>query len=253
MNVITSLRTGLLVLVVVSLAASSSAQVDPERSGSTPSLDQLKMGFGAMEEGRYEDALDHYRLAFERTTISELRFQAQLGMGSAAVALGRLSDARSSYELALEIRPGHAHTLFFLGQVAKNQGRYEDAVTLFANAAVRDPAIIEALIELGIVYAHVGRHRDAADACGRAVVAQPGHEVALLCYGVALYHSDLYPEAAEAFTTVTEINPDNPRAHYGLAKLFGDDRDGAITEYGLLRALDPDLADDLYDRIFSQE
>jgi len=255
MNVFTSLRTGLLVLVVVAFAASSWSQVDPEQLGSTSSLDQLKMGFGAVEEGRYEDALDHYRLAFELTTISELRFQSHLGMGLASVALGRLSDARSSYELALEIRPGHAHTLFFLGQVAKDQGRYEDAATLFANAAVQDPAIIEALIELGVVYAHLGRNRDAADACGRAVAAQSDHEAALLCHGVALYHLGLYPEAAEAFTTVTEINPDNPRAHYGLglAKLFGGDRDGAITEYGLLRALDPDLAGDLYDRIFSQE
>ncbi len=54
---------------------------------------------------------------------------------------------------------------------------------------------------------------------------------------------------------VIGINPTNPRAHYGLglAKLFGDDRDGAITEYGLLRALDPDLAGGLYDRIFSPE
>jgi len=53
----------------------------------------------------------------------------------------------------------------------------------------------------------------------------------------------------------TGINPNNPRAHYGLglAKLFGDDRDGAITEYGLLRALDPDLAGDPYDRIVSPE
>ena len=40
---------------------------------------------------------------------------------------------------------------------------------------------------------------------------------------------------------------------FGLAKLFGDDRDGAITEYGLLRALDPDLAGDPYDRIVSPE
>jgi hypothetical protein len=64
-----------------------------------------------------------------------------------------------------------------------------------------------------------------------------------------------YPETAEAFTMVIGINPTNPRAHYGLglAKLFGDDRDGAITEYGLLRALDPDLAGGLYDRIFSPE
>ncbi len=122
-----------------------------------------------MEEGRYEVALDHYRLALERATTSELRFQSHLGMGSAAAALGRLDDARSSYESALEIRPAHAQSLFFLGQVANNQGRYEDAATLFANAAVRDPDMIEALVELGVVYAQLGRHRDSADACGRAV------------------------------------------------------------------------------------
>jgi len=252
MNVISSLKIGLLFLVVTAVAAPSPAQGNPERLGSTPSLDQLRMGLGAMEEGRYEVALDRYRMALERATTSELRFQSHLGMGSAAAALGRLDDARSSYEAALEIKPGHAQGLFFLGQVANDQGRYEDAATLFANAAVRDPDMIEALVELGVVYAQLGRHRDSADACGRAVAARSGDEAALLCYAVALYHLGLYPEAAEAFTTATEINPDNPRAHYGLglSKLFADDRDGAIVEVGLLNELDPDLASDLYDRIF---
>ena len=252
MTAISSFRIGLLLLVVTAVAAPSPAQENPERLGSTPSLDQLRMAFGAMEEGRYEVALEHYQLALERATTSGLRFQSHLGLGSAAVALGRLDDARFSYEAALEIRPGHARTLFFLGQVAKDQGRYDDAATLFANATVRDPDMIEALVGLGVVYAQLGRHRDSADACGRAVAAQSDDEAALLCYAVALYHLGLYPKAAEAFTTATEVNPDNPRAHYGLglAKLFADDRDGAIVEVGLLNALDPDLADDLYDRIF---
>ena len=253
MNVISSLKIGLLLLVMMTLTAPSPAQSNPDRLGSTPSLDQLRMGLGAMEEGRYAAALDIFRLALERATTSELRFQSYLGMGSAAAALGRSDEARSSYEAAFEIRPGHAQTLYFLGQVANDQGRYEDAAALFANAADRDPDMIEALVELGVVFSRLGRHREAAEACGRAVAARSGDETALLCYGVALYHLGLYPEAAETFTTATEVNPDNPRAHYGLglAKLFGDDRDGAIVEYGLLRALDPDLAADLNGRIFS--
>ena len=50
---------------------------------------------------------------------------------------------------------------------------------------------------------------------------------------------------------VIEINPDSPRARYGLglAKLYLDDNAGALAEYLALKPLDPELARDLYLRI----
>ena len=90
------------------------------------------------------------------------------------------------------------------------------------------------------------------DACRRAETVLEMDEPATLCVAVALFHMGLYEEATQTFETALEINPGNPRAHYGLglARLFAGDRDGAIAEVGELNTLDPELASDLYERIF---
>ena len=221
------------VVVVVALAFASLAAAggdEPttsERLGSSPSLDQLKLGFTAMAEGRYEAALDHYQLALERASTSELSFQANIGIGSAAAALGRLDEARAAFRSALAIKPESAETLFSLGQVATKQERWDEAAGLFAEAAVTDPEFVDALIQLGVVYEHQGRHDEAADVCRRAVAVRPEDEEALLCLGVARYHMGLYAEASKSFAAVVERDPTNARARYGLGlvKLFLEDRD----------------------------
>jgi len=219
---------------------------------SSVALAELRMGLGAMEEGDYESALVHYRLALENAGIGELQFQAHLGVGSACAASDRLDDAAAAYRAALEIKPDDAAALYSLGLVTKDQGRYEEAAKLFANAAVRDPRLGEALVQLGVVYEHLGRHEDAVEACRQARTVLDDDEAAELCVAVALFQMGLYAEAIQAFETALELNPGNPRAHYGLglAKLYDGDRDGAIAEVGELNTLDPDLANDLYERVF---
>ena len=218
-------------------------------------LDELRLGLGAMEQGDFESALDHYGRALENAGADAIRFQAHLGMGSAYAAADRLDDAAKAYRAALEIRPEHAAAMYSLGLVTKDQGRYEEAAQLFASAAVRDPQFGEALVELGIVYEYLGRHEDALDVCRRALTALEDDEAALLCIGVANYHMGRYAEAIGVFESVVENNPANARAHYGLglAKLLNGDREGAIAEVGKMNELNPELANDLYERIFPPE
>jgi tetratricopeptide (TPR) repeat protein len=223
--------------------------------GKAPSLDALKRGYVAAEEGDHEAAYSHFQAALEHASTRELRFQAYVGLGSAAAALGRLDDARTNFELALAIKPDNAETLFSLGLVAKKQKDLQEAASLLAAAAVRDPTLGEALVELGVVYEILERHEEAVDACWRAVSVIPEDEGALLCLGVARYHLGIYEGAAQAFEAVLEGNPDNAHARYslGLCKLYQEDLDGAMAEYKALRPLDADLARDLLLRITPPE
>ena len=216
-----------------------------------PSLDALKRGYVATQQGYHEQAYTDYKTALEKASTTTLRFQALVGMASAASALGRLDESRELYEQALEIRPNDPDVLFSLGLTAKEQGRFQEAASLFAKAAVQDASMGEALVELGVVYEILGLHTEAADACWRAVSVIPEDERALLCLGVARYHLQLYEGAAQAFEAVIEIDPENPRAHYslGLCRLYMEDRDGAMAEFRLLKPLDPTLAKDLFSRI----
>lgn len=240
------------VLAAFSLAAADDTGSQDLGLGSSPALDQLKLGFSAMGEGAYEAALEHYQTALERATTRELRFQANLGIGSAAAALGRFEDAHLALETALEIKPASSEALLALGELAKARQRWEEAASFFAEAAVNDPQLVEALTQLGVVYEHQGRHRDAAEVCGRAVAVRPEDEEAQLCLGVARYHLGQYAEASRWFAAVVERNSGNARARYGLglAQLFLEDRDGAEASLAELEKLDPVLARDLRERLF---
>ena len=249
-RLLVTLAAVLLITVGLSTAGPNETE-STQQLGRSPSLDALKRGYLASEQGEHEEAYGHFQSALEHASTSELRFQAYVGLGSAAAALGRLGEARENFEQALVLRPDNAETLFSLGLVAKHQNRYQEAASLFANAAVRNPSLSEAMVELGVVYEILGRHEEAADACWRAVTVAPEDQGALLCLGVARYHLGLYEGAAQAFEAVIEGNPDSPRARYGLglAKIYLGDFDGALEEYLALKPLDPELARDLYLRI----
>ena len=241
-----------LLLITVGPAVAGPNETDSnQQQGRSPSLDALKRGYFASENGEHEEAYTHYQSALETASTSELRFQAFVGLGSAAMALGRLDGARENFEQALALRPDSAETLFSLGLVAREQDRFQEAASLFANAAVRDPSLSEAMVELGVVYEILGRHEEAADACWRAVTVNPDDQGALLCLGVSRFHLGLYEGASQAFEAVIELNSESPRARYGLglAKIYLDDNAGALAEYLALKPLDPDLARDLYLRI----
>lgn len=251
----TSLRRGAIwILVLAFIAVASIATCQEMKSvGSSPSLDQLKLGLIAMEEGAFESALGYYNRALEHANTRELRFQAYVGMGSAEAALDRLEDARASFARALEIKPDNPEALFAAGMVAREMDDYGAAAEFFAQAAVRDPGFGEALTQLGVVYAIEERHEEAASACWKAVSINPKDVEALLCLGVARYQLGRYADAALAFETVIEVDPRNSRGRYslGLCKLYLDDTKGAIDEYTELNDLDPELASDLHERIFA--
>jgi tetratricopeptide (TPR) repeat protein len=232
------------------LAGPDETATSPEFSRG-PSLDALKRGFVATDNGDHEAAYGHYRTALEKASDSELRFQAYFALGSTASALGRYEEAKGYLNEALAIKPDSATVVYSLGLVAKEIDGFQQAASLFTRASVLDPKLVEAQVELGIVYEILGMHTEAAEACWRAVELRPDEERALLCLGVARYHLELYEGAAQAFEAVIEQNPGSAHAHYslGLCRLYLEDRDGAMNEYRALRSLDEDMARDLFSRI----
>jgi tetratricopeptide (TPR) repeat protein len=249
-------RSPFLAVLIAAAAPLAIGADDPQTyEGSSPALDQLKLGFIAMGESAYGTALEHYRAALGFANTSELRFQALVGIGSAEAALENLDEAWASYDRALEIKPDNPETLFAAGMVAKEQGKFDTAAELFARAAVRKPGFGEALTQLGVVYEFQGRHEDAAAACWRAVSVMPDDVEAMLCLGVARYHLELYADAAQAFEAAIEIDPQSARARYslGLCELYMGNPAGAFEEFEVLEELDPELARDLHERIVSFE
>ena len=85
-------------------------------------LEDLRRGYGAMEDGDYEAALGHYTMAADRANTQEQRFQAYLGIGSATSALARPDEAQAAYEEALAIKPGDPDALYLSAWLRKTRG-----------------------------------------------------------------------------------------------------------------------------------
>ena len=59
-------------------------------------------------------------------------------------------------------------------------------------------------------------------------------------------------EATEAYKQAIRINPDDALAHYnlGLAYLFLNNRGSALEQYKILKNLDSELANQLFNKIY---
>lgn len=66
--------------------------------------------------------------------------------------------------------------------------------------------------------------------------------------GYALYLQKNYPQAATAFRQSVELEPDNGSLRFNLAVVLmaERDREGALSQYNIIKKKDPSLADQLY-------
>ena len=72
--------------------------------------------------------------------------------------------------------------------------------------------------------------------------------------GLAYYKSGMYKEAIESFKQTIRINPDDAGAHFNLgdAYLGLNDEDSALEQYEILKSLDSELANKLFNLIYSE-
>ena len=95
---------------------------------------------------------------------------------------------------------------------------YDDAIEAFKQVARLKPDFSDAYLNLGLTYGAMGR----------------------------------YQEAIEAFKQAISRSPDDANAHFGLglSYLSTGNRSSALEEYKILKSLDADMAEKLFDRIY---
>ncbi len=117
------------------------------------------LGMVAYHEGRWPEALEHYRAAESAYARAGFAWAASLGLANAAELLvdqGRLDEARDALERTLRVWRGVDAAAFVafgeyeLGRVAGRQGRTEEAMALF-HAAREHFAASGELTEVAIV------------------------------------------------------------------------------------------------------
>ena len=169
-----------------------------------------------IDKREYKKALPYLEIAI-KTDISSLKAWAYFNIGFCYDKLKTYSKAIEAYIQVIRIYPDYAIAYCNLGFAYDQLGFHEDAREAYIQAIRIYPDYAEAHYYLGLDY---------------------------IIFGFRIF-------AIEAYKEAVRINPDYSEAHYslGVAYLQIRDRDSAINEYKILKELDIDLANKLFDLI----
>ena len=106
--------------------------------------------------------------------------------------------------------------------------------------------------DLGFAYAQRGRYTEAIEAFKQTIRIKPDYAKAHYNLGLAYRKLGRYTEAIEANKQAIRIKPDYAIAHSNLGEAYFElgDKDSALAEYKILKDLDKDLANKLFNLIY---
>jgi Flp pilus assembly protein TadD len=199
--------------------------------------------------GRYQDEIEAYKQAIR---IKPDYAEAHYNLGIAYGSFGRHQDAVEAYKQAIRINPNFAMAHCNLGVACSKLGRHQDAVEAYKQAIRIKPDYAEAQSNLGVAYSSLGRHQDAVEAYKQAIRIKPDYADAHYMLGVTYGGLGRYQDAIESYKQTIRIKPDDADAHsnLGSAYFLTGDKGSALEEYKILKTLDAELANKLFNLIY---
>ena len=212
-----------------------------------------------MGKKEYEKALVYLEIAIKIDILS-LKGLAYYQIGRCNDELGNYIEAIEAYEQTIRIDPNNPKNLApysFIGNDYYKLGLYKEAIEALKQSIRIDPynainAISYRL--LGFAYNQLGLYKEAIEAFKQAIHTDPNNTNISTYVGLsnAYMNLQLYDEAIVVFKQAIRIDPDLVLAHYGigLCYLLIGDKNSALDEYKILKELDIDLANQLFDLIY---
>jgi lipoprotein NlpI len=147
--------------------------------------------------------------------------------------------------------PYAADPHYRLGSLFVKQGRTDEAISHFEQAIRIKPDYADAHYNLGFSYGALGRYQDAIESYQQAIRIKPDYADAHNNLGVAYGTLGRLQDAIETFRQAIRIKPDYADAHCNLgnAYLLSGDKGLALEEYKILKTLDAELANKLFNWI----
>jgi len=195
----------------------------------------------------YEKALPYWEIAIQVEPVA-----AYFAIGYCYEKLGAYTKAVEAYQQAIRVDPNIAATYSALGKAYGNLGNYIKAIESFKQAIRIDPDYTEAYFRLGKAHFTLGRYKDAIEASKQAIRIDPDYTYAYILLGSVYGGLGRCKDAIEVFKQAIRIDPDNVDAHFGLGLTYlrSGDRNLALNEYKILKELDIDKANELFDLIY---
>lgn len=203
-------------------------------------------GVSLMLTKNYAKAISSFKLAIkEEPAFAEAFFN----IGYCYDELGQHQEAVTTFKKAIQLKPDFVEAHYNLGIAFDELKQFNDSINAYQRAAELKPDFFEAFFNLGVALGKEQRHQDAVEAFKQAIKVSPDDSESHLNLGIAYGHLNLYQEALAALKQAIRINPDDPQAHYsiGIVYLSLEDRNSALQEYKILKELDIEMANRLFD------
>ena len=116
----------------------------------------------------------------------------------------------------------------------------------------RNPDDAVAHFNLGLAYGTLDRHKETLRAYKQAIRIDPENSGAYNNLGVTCGKLGRHTEAIGAYKEAIRIKPDHAKAHFnlGLAYLVVDDKGSALEQYKIVKELDKEKGDRLFNNIY---
>jgi tetratricopeptide (TPR) repeat protein len=209
----------------------------------------FQIGYCKGKLGRYSEAIEPYQQAI-RLKPDDMDTLNNLCVAYAMTE--RYNEAIESCKQAIHLMPGLAEAHNNLGWSYHKLGRYQEAMESCKQAIRLKPDFALAHYNLGNNYAALKRYEEAIEAFKQAIRIKFDYPEGHLNLGAAYNQVGRYEEAIESYKQAVRIKPDFAEAHLDLGMIYlrMGDRDSALGEYKILRDLDKELANKLFDLIY---
>lgn len=145
-----------------------------------------------------------------------------------------------------------ANEEFETAQRLFNMKKYNKAISLLKKATKINTASTEAWILLGDCYSEIEKYTQAINSYQQVLLVNSDHTKAILKIGISYSNMKHHNAAIEVYKKVLKINPNHKMAHFCLGISY--DSIGSISfafkHYKILKTLDKELAEKLYNIIF---
>jgi tetratricopeptide (TPR) repeat protein len=209
----------------------------------------FQIGYCKAKLGSYEDAIGAYRQAIR---IKPRDGDAHNNLCAAYGRVGRHEEAIESCRRAIQLRPELAEAYNNLAWSYYKQNRYAEAVESCKQAIRLNPDFAMAHYNLGNSYSALKSYERAIESYKQAIRIKFDYAEGHLNMGAAYNQMGRFEEAIASYKEAIKIKPHLAEAHLnlGMTHLKLGDRGSALEEYKVLKDLDKDQANKLFNLIY---
>ncbi len=184
----------------------------------------------------YECALEEFRQILQQDPDAAAT---HILMGEALDGLSRTPEAIAEFQTAAKAAPREPEVNFGLGYLYWKSHQYENAKIAFESELAVDANHAQSLAYLGDIELKANHPEEALALLNQAVKLKDDIRIAYLDLGTILMQQKQNKEALAALLRAEKLGPEQPEAHYRLARLYREMGNAAASqkEFERVRAL----------------